>query len=374
MRLRLLITLWFGLALIPLVVFLKPAIAGFRPSFSLEYCSWHATDIVVAEVRSEVGTVGVIESWKGQLQPGDVISIPELRPAHNAVPISLYPRITDFFAPDPSGIGEQIPAQPFGSRMILFLEKEQGSEPSITPTKLDLRARWRSADLFKGMKTSVVWIDGGHLYTFQQVINPGPSILVPSDVHFNEMKDRVREIGRVQSEMAKVVSTDDKFARAEGLKPYVRSDLYEAQKLALSELGKCGSSGSKTIREMLDSSAFADEAGELVKAFVETGGESVGEELTTRLKRDLTFWQATAPSLSQGWWNQDARPHAPLRERYVQTLELVRGLDRTHYKPAFGTATQLGSFWRSLPQLNDSSGLNQMAEECEALAAHLQAE
>jgi hypothetical protein len=172
------------------------------------------------------------------------------------------------------------------------------------------------------------------------------------------MKDRASEIGRIQSEMAKVVSTNDKFARAEGLKPYVRSDLYEAQQLALSELGKCGSSGSKIIREMLDSSAFADEAGELVKAFVEAGGESVGEELTIRLKRDLTFWQATAPSLSQGWRNQDARPHAPLQERYVQTLELVRGLDRTHYKPALGTATQLENFWRSLPQLNDPSGLN----------------
>jgi hypothetical protein len=167
MRLGLLISLFFGLALLPLAVFLKPAKAGIRPSFSLEYCSWHATDIVVAEVR-EVGSgvFGVIETWKGQLQPGDDISIPELHPVHNAVPISLYPRITGFFASDISGISEQIPAQPFGSRMILFLEKEQASESSITPTKPGSRVRWRPADLFKEMKTSVVWIDGGNLHTF----------------------------------------------------------------------------------------------------------------------------------------------------------------------------------------------------------------
>jgi hypothetical protein len=125
---------------------------------------------------------------------------------------------------------------------------------------------------------------------------------------------------------------------------------------------------------MLDNPAFADEAGELVKAFVDAGGESVGEELNNRLKRDLTFWQTTAPGLSQGWWNQDPSPHAPLREKYVQTIELIRGLDRAHYKPALATTRQLGNLWRSLPQLNDPSGLNQVVEECEALAAHLQAD
>jgi hypothetical protein len=374
MRLRLLISLCFGLALIALVVFLKPVSAGIRPSFSLEYCSWHATDIVLAEVAPGVDAFSVIESWKGQLQPGDVIVIPDLHPVPNAVPISLYPRRTDFFAPDPSGISEQIPAQPFGSRSILFLEKEQGSEPSITPAKPGSRARWRSADLFQEMKTSVIWMDGEQLYTFQQVMNPGPSILMPWDVAFHKMKDRVREIGRVQSEMAKVISTQNSLARAEGLKSYVGSELYEAQQLALSELGKCGPSASKTIREMLDNPAFADEAGELVKAFADAGGESAGDELNNRLKGDLAFWQATAPGLSQGWWNHDPRPHAPLREKYVQTVELIRALDRAHYKPALATATQLGNLWRSLPQLNDLGGLNQMAEECETLAAHLQAD
>ncbi len=50
----------------------------------------------------------------------------------------------------------------------------------------------------------------------------------------------------------------------------------------------------------LDDPAFADEAAELVKVFADAGGEAVGEELDKRLQEELAFWQATAPSLSQG--------------------------------------------------------------------------
>src|SRR4029077_5460384 len=114
------------------------------------------------------------------------------------------------------------------------------------------------------------------------------------------------------------------------------------------------------IREMLSDPAFANEGAALVKAFAEAGGESVGQELDRRLQEELKFWRATAPALAEGWWNQDANPHAPLRERYMQTRELVLALERTHYRPASITAEQLGSFWGSLPQLNDASGLNQL--------------
>jgi hypothetical protein len=371
MRCNLLGPLRLALPPILLAVFLHPVFAGIRPSFSLDYCSWHATHIVLVEVTPRDDVFRVIESWKGGLQPEDLIVVPELKPASGAIVISQYPRRTDAFAPGEGGISEQIPAQPVGSRMVLFLKNEEDSESSPTRTIAKSHEKWRSADFFNEMKTSVVWIDGGQLYGFQQVMNPGPSILVPWDISLNKMKDRVTEIGRIRLELAKVVSTKDSVARAEGLKPYARSEVYEAQQLALGELVKCGFSAVKTIREMLDDPAFADEAAELVKVFADAGGEAVGDELNSRLQKELAFWQATAPSLSQGWWNQDATPHAPLRERYVQTFQLILGLERTHYTPAAITATHLRDFWRSLPQLNDPSGLNRMAEECDKLVAHL---
>ena len=373
MRLKLLCFLRLCLPLILLAVYHRPAFAAIRPSFALDYCAWHATHVVLVEASPKDSVFVVVESWTGELQPGDHITVPELKPAPGAMPISLYPRRTDFFAPDESGISEQIPRQPVGSRMVLFLKKEEGSEASTPPANTESGEKWRPADFSNQMKTSVVWIDCGYLYNFQQVMNPGPSVLTRLDTSLQKMKDRVTEINRIHQEVAKVVSIGNSGARAEGLKPYVHSEVYEAQRLALNELGKCGPSAVGTIRGMLNDPAFADEAAELVKAFVEAGGETVGEELNSRLQQEFAFWQATAPSLSQGWWNQDPTPHAPLREKYVQTFQLILGLERTHYTPALITAKNLGNLWRSLPQLNDPSGLNQMAEECDKLVDLLRA-
>jgi hypothetical protein len=109
------------------------------------------------------------------------------------------------------------------------------------------------------MKASAVWIDGGQLYAFLQVMNPGPSVLVPWDMSLDKMKDRAREIRRIQLELTKVIAIEDGFARAEGLRVYVSSDVFEAQQLALSELGKSGPKAVATIRKMLSDPAFADE-------------------------------------------------------------------------------------------------------------------
>jgi hypothetical protein len=57
----------------------------------------------------------------------------------------------------------------------------------------------------------------------------------------------------------------------------------------------------------------------------------------------------------------------------MQTWELVLALERVHYRPALITAERLGNFWRSFPQLNDASGLNQMVTECDKLVAELRA-
>jgi hypothetical protein len=82
---------------------------------------------------------------------------------------------------------------------------------------------------------------------------------------------------------------------------------------------------------MLDDPEFELEAEDLIKAYSEACGESVGPELNNRLQKELSFWQATGPKLQQGWWNQDAKPDAPLRLRYGLTIQLIRGLQRTHY-------------------------------------------
>jgi hypothetical protein len=350
-----------GLLSVAVFSFLQPGFAAIRPAFCLDYCSWHATHVVLVEVTPKPTAFRVMESWKGDLKVENLVTVPELQPLTGAMEIVAYPRAFDDIVK--GGLNEQIPAQRVGSQMVLFLKKTRESSSD----------HWKSADLFGQMKASAVWIDGGQLYAFGQWVNPGPSVLVPWDMSLEKMRDRVSEIDHIELDLMKVTAIEDGAARAESLKLYVRSNILEARQLALSELGKSGPKALPAIRGMLSDPAFADEGADLVKAFAEAGGESVGEELNIRLQEQVKFWEATAPTLSVGWWNRDASPHAPLRERFSQTLQLILGLERTHYTPALVTAKNLGSLWRSLPQLDDPSGLNQMAEECDKLVAHLRA-
>jgi hypothetical protein len=359
--------------LILYAVSLRPAYASFRPSFDLDRCSWNATHIVLVATTPQDDVFEVIISWKGNLNAGDHIMVPELEPASNAIPISLYSKQVRPYNPsDTRDIGE-IPRQPVGSRMVLFLKQAGDVDPASDIRNGITAHEWQSADLFQEMRASVIWMDGTQPYRFMQWSNPGPSLLSPWDISLAKVHGRVTEVIQVQQALATALSVREGGMRAEHLKPYVQSDLLPAKRLALEELGKCGPSALGTIREMMNNPAFEHEVEDLIKAYSEAGGEAAGQELNARFREALSFWRATGPYLSPGWWNQDPTPHAPLREKYGQTIQLIRGLELTHYSAALGTAIQLRDFWRSLPQLNDPSGLNQIADECDRLVEELRA-
>src|ERR1700675_1677595 len=104
------------LSLAGFVVFLAigaiPVDADIRPSFSLDGCSWRATHIVLVQTTPEDGVFSVVESWKGDLKPGDSLNLLELKPNKDAVPISSFPKPQGLASEDAQGISEQIPRQP----------------------------------------------------------------------------------------------------------------------------------------------------------------------------------------------------------------------------------------------------------------------
>src|SRR4051794_31492518 len=58
----------------------RAARASSAPSFSLDECAWNASHIVVACPEGPEGTVRVLESWAGDLRPGETLSLPGLGP------------------------------------------------------------------------------------------------------------------------------------------------------------------------------------------------------------------------------------------------------------------------------------------------------
>lgn len=328
-----------------------------EPSFNLEYSTWEATYIVLANATTEDGTFQVAESWKGDLPPGQRIWLREMIPAEDAIPVSLYSRESSV-----SPVTEQIPKQTAGLRVILFLSNSESTSES-EKTRVLQRQPLRPV---RSIKISAVWIDGAKLYCFENRWGLGPSDLEPSRMTEAEMKARVDEVTRIQEKLTEVIQLQDAARRAEELRIYAGSEIFLVRYRAFTELGKTGAAGLPVLRAMLDDPKYSKVRGEVMHSFVTAGGPAVAGELGTRLREELDFWRATAQYLHEGWWNADNRADGPLRAQYSETLEIVRGLKNSAASPqALNTVIELRDFWRSLPQLNDPSGLNQMADACD---------
>jgi len=230
-----------------------PVDAGIRPSFSVDECSWNATHIVLVQTTAKDGVFSVVESWKGDLKPGDSVEVPELRPGKDALPISKYRKTIESVFQDKSGISEEIPRQPIGSRMILFLNKQEGSGAGMP-------AKWGPASMWGGMRVSALWIDDGKAFCFQQWMNPGPSALSPcvrvpvtvlsSDVAV--FTARLQEVLTAQQDLARALAVKDMNWRAERLGFIALGDVYPAQKEAVDALGKAGTVALPEILQVMD--------------------------------------------------------------------------------------------------------------------------
>lgn len=368
---------WVGIVL---AVTAHSSFAMLRILFSPDVASWEATHIVVVKTTAIDGAFEVVESWKGGLSAGSRVLIPELIPPVNGIPISAYPR----WSPDDrSGILEQIPRQPVGSQLVLFLKRKEASEAKSETRNPDWSGWSRTHDP-DSMKIAAVWIDSDKTYSFQQqgstlsplVLSIRGKISEKEGQHFvaeskEDLKRDVAETLQIQKDEEAAISVTSGRKRALQLKPYANSKIFPARLLALEELGKAGPEAVGTIGEMLDDPTYSEQASELVQVLVNAGGTAVGAELNRRLKNDLAFWSSTCPSLSQNWWNQDPTPSSPLRNRYAQTYSLVYALTQVRYPGALNIAIKLRDLWLAHPQLA-SVGANQITEACDKLIAELQ--
>ena len=352
------------LSLAGFVIFLAiaaiPVDGGIRPSFSLDSCSWSATHIVLVQTTPTDGVFSVVESWKGDLKPEDSLEIPELKPNKNAVPISSFPKPQGFASEDAQGISEQIPRQPVGSRMVLFLKKRKDDGAPAPSAGNSTGTQWEPAYTFGGMKISTLWIDGGKGFCFGQWMNPGPSALsgcwqfpvMSSDVAV--LTARIQRVLQVQKNLAETISMKNHSeVRADRLGRIALGDVWEAQREALDALAKSGTVAVPEIWQIMDQPPRPVDGNVTIRAFVEAAGKDSGRLLHARLQQNLIFWKAVGPTLTPNWFDQLIEPGAPLFVKFNETELLIRELDQEHYAPAAQTAAELRDFWVSQPQLYD---------------------
>jgi hypothetical protein len=201
-----------------------------------------------------------------------------------------------------------------------------------------------------------------------QLINPGASLLVEYGKSESEIKKTIFELNAIQDSVKSVLKIRNKTRRAEELAAFSDSDIFFIREEIFAELQKCGEAALPVFRKMLADESLLKIHGEVIESMAAAGGGKVGNELTSIIREELKFWKETAPRLETGWWNNinDAETEN-LRNRYSKVLEAIRQLTKLKFAGSRKIVTEFRDFWRSLPQLEDKSGLNQMSEECDDL-------
>lgn len=349
------------LPFVVVIILSFPSRAAIRPSFSLLYLPWHATDIVVVTEGDVVdGRVTVLETWAGGLKAGELITVPGL----GAFASDASRTVSRFGF---SKKGDKPPVIVSPERMVLFLKRVSTSAATDEQTR---QSNWQPSSRFGGMKVSIAWITGDHTYAFTQVMNPGPSLLTSLGFSEAELKIEVDRTTGERDLLKRIAALGDAKAKARQAAKHIDSANFLARREAFAILGASGKDALPWLRRVLRDDSKQNLHPDAVKTLAVAGGEDVVPELTAIVEAELQFWQETAPGLKRGWWNGkgvDWNQVGDLRARYCLVLEVFYALRKLESPACRDAVTSFRDYWRSLPQLEDKSGLDQMSRACDAV-------
>ena len=352
----------------------RAAHGGLIPDFNLDCSAAKATHIVVATEGQRVdGVLQVLDSWKGDLRKGDTITVPEL---------------AQFASEDSRAMG-MAGAQPrkpvTGARMILFLVKSLEPLPGAELGKevAASRPKWLPAsspdyrpvfaggdeprDYLERMRISVAWVESGTVYAFEQLINPGPLVLMANGrMTEEEAKARILDLIKGNSDFEKAAALPDASLRAAALLPHTEATEHRARERAFNALGECGAPALPILRRMLQDASLADRHYLVVKALAKAGGSHVGPELTALLRLELMFWKRQASLVTATRWNELP---CDLRARHIKLEAALHAVAWIRYPGAGEAVAAVRDYWESEPRLNRLTGgprFNSVTFRCNA--------
>jgi hypothetical protein len=332
--------------------------AGIRPSFLSEVCAWRATDIVVVTEGQEVdGVFTILETLKGDLKPGETITIPEMAEFK-----SVEARLENdqLYEQQQRGKAKEYVT---GNRMILFLrdsqkpqlwlddEQEQGAS-----TRKKGPSRWQAANLMGDeIKYSAVWIEKDYIHCFIQEMNPGPSLLLKRDVTEDKLRKEVAEIINVQDGLKGAIAIQDPSRKSLSFEPFLHSEIYLARERAFAELINCGEAALPVLKAVLNDESLLWIQADAVDALAAIGGRKIGPELTAILERETEFWKQKAPALSLDWRNvfDTKGDSALLRVHWAVWEQALSSLNDIRYAGSQSAVAGVRQLMLSTPQVYD---------------------
>jgi hypothetical protein len=331
------------------------------PSFRADSCAWHATHIVVVAGGKRInGIVEVKESWKGDLEKGEWINVPDLAKFAALGSRAVSPAWFD-----------NLPARlsPFVtcSRMVLFLKKQAGGHGAGDASRM----RWASANPHgEEMRVSVAWIEGGETYAFQQLSNPGNCLLMRYCRTEKQMKAEVRAICDAQEALTAAARCSNPALVAEACRKAVHCQSWAAEDMAVEAVTGLGRNALPVMRHLLTDVSLERLHPALLRAMGRVGGFEAGPDLTAVVEQDLAFWKKAGRRLRRGWHDgkglrdDDADR---LQARYSRTEAALSGLQGLGFGGCRKVVTEFRDFWRARPQFK---GL-ELDETCQSILDEL---
>jgi len=186
---------------------------AFSPSYLAD-----ATDIVVVTEGGKIdGEVKVLDVWKGDLEKGEWITVPELagfagkksravsgRP-QGKVPLSVRPRMAAFrikgylYGRSPLFVADHVTCK----RLVLFLKRVSEAVEKLPEGDGGDSVHYVPAGLEGNIKTSVAWIEHGWAYFYTCFVSPGEVTLMGPEKSEKDLKAEVMaEVARLAYEEA----------------------------------------------------------------------------------------------------------------------------------------------------------------------------
>jgi len=332
------------------------AVARLLIPFSLESNTWNSSHVVLVDAGAEGsdiknGEFTVLQSWCGDLPKGAKISLPQYAAFAKDSSVETF-----------SFDSTEEPTALTCRKMVLFLNKQETKDKKLS---------WVTA-IWNGhpspMEISLVWIEDGQVYASLQPMNPGPYRIMKLKTGFESFRTDAEAFIQLKKNFNEAINEPSQGKRALALREFVLSESWHAQHDGFKALGKCGEAAAPIVDAILADDRMLKHHGKAIECLGNALGDKATGRILETLREDTKFWQKTAPSLPVGWWNSsdlDRVKIGRLQTRYSRLVALLRTLAAHPDASAESDVKKLRDFWRSLPQLEDKSGLNQISENCD---------
>jgi hypothetical protein len=353
--------------LLPLLALIwhTPAAFGFiSASFIQDHCIWNATHIVVVTEGEKIdGIVEVKESWRGDLEEGASITIPELAEFAPEEKRAIRKGIFATFEEEPAMKVTHVT----GKRMVLFLRKKEEKGGPGKPDKVT----WKPANRSWGrMDVSVAWVEAGRVYAMVQESNHGPTAIYYRGTTEAKMKDRALRIVKMQEALTKAIGRSDSAKVVDAVKPLLQFDSYYVGDETVETLGQSGKDGLPVLRKLLQDESLARYHPGICSALAKAGGAKAGPDLTVLLKQELAFWKERGPGLKPNWWNGEGLEWEEvkhLRDHYSKVHAALQALRDIRFAGCRETVKAFRDCWQSLGK----AGITQLSEACDDVLKQL---